>query len=152
MCTLQIDLPDLEATRALGARLARHARPGCVIALDGPLGAGKTELVRGFVEYLSAEASCEVASPTYALIHRYPSEPPILHADFYRVEDALELEVIGGDDLLDPEDEVSLIEWAARFADHLPGHAWRVDLAVTSEHGRTANLTGSLPDALLKDA
>jgi tRNA threonylcarbamoyl adenosine modification protein YjeE len=149
---LRIELPNLAATRRLGGRLASAAQPGCVIAIDGPLGAGKTELVRGFVEFLSVDAAAEVASPTYALIHRYPTDPPVLHADFYRLESALELEVIGGDELLDPEDEVSLIEWAERFADQLPAQVWRVMIEVVSDSERVATLGGALPDELLNDA
>lgn len=74
-------------TREVGRRLARLLSPGALVLLSGPLGAGKTELVRGLAEGLGADAS-EVASPTFALVHEYGSagEPPILvHADLYRL-------------------------------------------------------------------
>lgn len=74
-------------TREVGRRLARLLSPGALVLLSGPLGAGKTELVRGLAEGLGADAG-EVASPTFALVHEYGSagEPPILvHADLYRL-------------------------------------------------------------------
>ncbi|MBK6404364.1 MAG: tRNA (adenosine(37)-N6)-threonylcarbamoyltransferase complex ATPase subunit type 1 TsaE [Holophagales bacterium] len=74
-------------TREVGRRLARLLSPGALVLLSGPLGAGKTELVRGLAEGLGADAS-EVASPTFALVHEYgmAGEPPILvHADLYRL-------------------------------------------------------------------
>ena len=123
---MQIDLPDLAATHALGAELAAAVSTGTVIGLDGDLGAGKTELVRGFVRFLSVEAGAEVASPTFALVHEYDCQPRVRHADLYRVEVAEELEAIGADDLFDPRDGVSLIEWSQRFESLLPVDAWRV--------------------------
>lgn len=123
---MRYELSDLAATHALGARLADAARVGTVIALDGNLGAGKTELVRGFVNRLSESAGQEVASPTFALVHVYHCELVVRHADFYRVEDAGELDAIGADDLFDPVDGVSLIEWAERYEELLPPTAWRV--------------------------
>jgi tRNA threonylcarbamoyladenosine biosynthesis protein TsaE len=74
-------------TRDVGRRLARLLSPGTLVLLSGPLGAGKTELVRGIAEGLGADSG-EVASPTFALVHEYgpPGAPPILvHADLYRL-------------------------------------------------------------------
>ena len=75
-------------TRDVGRRLARLLSPGTLVRLSGPLGAGKTELVRGIAEGLGADAG-EVASPTFALVHEYgpAGVPPILvHADLYRLQ------------------------------------------------------------------
>ena len=74
-------------TREAGRRLAKLLLPGSLVLLSGPLGAGKTELVRGIAEGLGADAG-EVASPTFALVHEYgsPEAPPILvHADLFRL-------------------------------------------------------------------
>lgn len=76
-----------EETRDAGRRLAGLVRPGDLVFVFGPLGAGKTELVRGLAVGLGADAS-EVASPTFALVHEYgpPGRPPVLvHADLYRL-------------------------------------------------------------------
>jgi tRNA threonylcarbamoyladenosine biosynthesis protein TsaE len=77
-------------TRETGRRLAPLLTPGSLVLLSGPLGAGKTELVRGIAEGLGADAE-EVASPTFALVHEYgpAGMPPILvHADLYRLQGA----------------------------------------------------------------
>jgi tRNA threonylcarbamoyladenosine biosynthesis protein TsaE len=74
-------------TRDAGRRLAGLLSPGALVLLRGPLGAGKTELVRGLAEGLGAEAE-EVASPSFALVHEYgaPAGTPLLvHADLFRL-------------------------------------------------------------------
>ncbi len=79
-----------EETREAGRRLAALVRRGDLVFVCGPLGAGKTELVRGLADGLGADAS-EVASPTFALVHEYgpPGRPPVLvHADLYRLPGA----------------------------------------------------------------
>jgi tRNA threonylcarbamoyladenosine biosynthesis protein TsaE len=76
-----------DETRDAGRRFARLLSPGTLVLLSGPLGAGKTELVRGIAEGLGVDTG-EVASPTFALVHEYgpAGTPPILvHADLYRL-------------------------------------------------------------------
>jgi tRNA threonylcarbamoyladenosine biosynthesis protein TsaE len=85
--TIEVVSRSTGETRDAGRRLARLLSPGALVLLSGPLGAGKTELVRGIAEGLGADAG-EVASPTFALVHEYgpPEAPPILvHADLYRL-------------------------------------------------------------------
>ena len=92
-----IDLPDLAAMQTLGARIALALRPGDVIALDGDLGAGKTTLARLVIEALGH--SGEVPSPTFSIIQTYDDlVPPVVHADFYRLDHPREAEEIGLDD------------------------------------------------------
>jgi tRNA threonylcarbamoyladenosine biosynthesis protein TsaE len=74
-------------TREAGRRLAPLLAPGTLVFVSGPLGAGKTELVRGVAEGLGADPG-EVASPTFALVHEYGPPglaPVLLHADLYRL-------------------------------------------------------------------
>jgi tRNA threonylcarbamoyladenosine biosynthesis protein TsaE len=90
------DLPDLAATALFGRRIADALRPGDVIALSGTLGAGKTTLARAIIAALGYDG--EVPSPSFAIIELY--EPPhvrlpLVHADFYRLEDPAELAEIG---------------------------------------------------------
>jgi tRNA threonylcarbamoyladenosine biosynthesis protein TsaE len=78
---------SVEETRAAGMELARVLGPGTLVLLSGPLGAGKTEFVRGIAEGLGA-GSGEVASPTFALVHEYGPAgraPLLVHADLYRL-------------------------------------------------------------------
>lgn len=96
---MTLDLPDLDAMDRLGAEIARHLRPGDVIALSGGLGAGKTTLARVIIAELGHEG--EVPSPSFAIIETYdpPSvRLPLVHADFYRLERPEEAQEIGLDD------------------------------------------------------
>jgi tRNA threonylcarbamoyladenosine biosynthesis protein TsaE len=106
------------ATRALGARMAAAARPGDVIVLEGELGAGKTEFVRGFVAALNPSAP--VRSPSFSICNIYETkEFPVYHFDFYRLTDASEFGEIGFDDYMAGEG-VCLIEWGTLFPEVLP--------------------------------
>ncbi|WP_296718730.1 tRNA (adenosine(37)-N6)-threonylcarbamoyltransferase complex ATPase subunit type 1 TsaE [Erythrobacter sp.] len=103
-------LPDLAAMAAFGARIAARLRAGDVVALTGGLGAGKTTLARAILAALGHEG--EVPSPTFTIIESYdfPSlRLPVVHADFYRLEDPSELAEIGLDDYR--EGAVLLAEW-----------------------------------------
>lgn len=129
-----LELADERATRSLGAKLVRRAKIGDAILLFGPLGVGKTTLVRGALEELGWIGS--VRSPTYNLITEYGSSPPVLHADLYRLGS-------GNDDmglLESMPDRISFIEWAER----LPFLAERAAFQVTIEfHGSGRRATVS---------
>lgn len=105
-----LDLPDLAATAAYGARIAAALRPGDVVALSGGLGAGKTTLARAIITALGH--SGEVPSPTFTILEAYDAPPlrlPLVHADFYRLEDPSEVEELGLDDYR--EGAALLAEW-----------------------------------------
>jgi tRNA threonylcarbamoyladenosine biosynthesis protein TsaE len=97
--------------------MAAKARAGEVYALIGPLGAGKTEFVRGFVAALAPGAP--VRSPSFTLLNVYDTPRfPIYHFDFYRISQPSELTELGLDEYLTGEG-VCLIEWADMFMDEL---------------------------------
>ncbi|MDH4017711.1 MAG: tRNA (adenosine(37)-N6)-threonylcarbamoyltransferase complex ATPase subunit type 1 TsaE, partial [Actinomycetota bacterium] len=105
--------------RALGVALGEADDPGLVIALDGPLGAGKTVFVKGLAEGLGVAADL-VSSPTFVIAQRYDGGALRLHhIDLYRIDDADELLGFGFDEMLDPPD-VAAIEWSSRFPQALP--------------------------------
>src|SRR5437763_3963370 len=85
MPSLSVDLPDLAATAAFGRRLGEALFPGAVVALIGPLGAGKTHLVRAVAEGLGIADPRSVNSPTFILIQEYAARLPIYHFDAYRL-------------------------------------------------------------------
>lgn len=116
----EVDLPDLPAVGAFGRRIAARLRVGDVIALAGSLGAGKTTLARAIVSALGHEG--EVPSPTFTIVETYDAlDPPLVHADFYRLERPDEAEEIGLDDYR--EGAALIAEWpenAGGFT-HEPG-------------------------------
>jgi tRNA threonylcarbamoyladenosine biosynthesis protein TsaE len=114
-----LDLPDLAAMRALGARIAPRLRAGDVVALSGPLGSGKTTLARAIIAALGHKG--EVPSPTFTIVEAYDLDPPLVHADFYRLEHSREADELGLDDYR--EGAALIAEWpekAGGFA-HEPG-------------------------------
>lgn len=99
----------MEETRELGRRLGQVVEAGDVIALEGELGTGKTELVKGIAEALGVTNG--VHSPTFVLHHRYKGRLPIEHYDLYRLEGMAWVDT--GLDEPAP-DAVTLIEWPDR--------------------------------------
>ena len=122
-----IILEDASTTEALGREIAGALQAGDVVALFGPLGAGKTTLARGILNGLGY--SGEVASPTFPIV--LPYEPPdtkiaAWHVDLYRIEDPSELEELGLEEAR--SSAALLIEWPER----LP-HLWQETLRLTLE-------------------
>jgi len=136
-----VDLPDLSATEALGRRLAGLLFPGAVVALVGPLGAGKTQLVRAIAQGLGLADSRAVSSPTFVLLHEYAARLPIYHFDAYRLSGSADFDDLGVLEYLEG-DGVCLVEWADRVAACLPADYLRIDLAITGETTRRAWLEG----------
>lgn len=134
-----LTLASEKDTVALGAALAAAARRGDVIALRGPLGAGKTTLARGFIQKIVGSDE-EVVSPTFTLVQVYDTAGvPIWHFDLYRLdkpEDAWEL---GFEEAL--ATGISVIEWPERLGALLP--AARLDVVLSSKGDkRQAELSG----------
>lgn len=115
------------ATRTLGRRLGTLLRPGDVVALEGDLGAGKTELVRGACAGAKVPAA-EVSSPSFAIVATYRGRIPVHHADLYRIGDEDELYGTGFGDLVGGEGAL-LVEWADRIPGALPSERLTVRLA-----------------------
>ena len=129
-----LHLPDEAATRALGAKLASELSAGDVVLISGVLGAGKTTLVRGLLEALGHAEP--VRSPTFNLIQVFDTDPPVMHADLFRVKSHTG---IGIEDYL--ETHLCLIEWPDRAQGLVePAHCYNVLLAF-AENGRTAEVT-----------
>jgi tRNA threonylcarbamoyladenosine biosynthesis protein TsaE len=130
-----IDLPDLAATESFGRRLGELLFPGAVVALVGPLGAGKTHLVRAVAEGLGVKNPAVVTSPTFVLIQEYPARLPIYHFDAYRLPGPREFAELGVDEYFHG-DGVCLVEWADRVESTLPAEHLRIEIAIVDEHRR----------------
>jgi tRNA threonylcarbamoyladenosine biosynthesis protein TsaE len=136
--TALLALPDPAATTALGARLAGLWRTGDVIALTGPLAAGKTSLARAALQ-AAAGAPIEVPSPTFTLVQTYDVPPaPVWHFDLYRLSEPEEVVELAWDEAR--AEGIVLVEWPDRLGPLLP--ADRLDIALASaDGGRRAKLT-----------
>src|SRR5690242_20720668 len=130
-----LDLPNPEATTSLGRGLAPLLFPGTVLALVGPLGAGKTHLVRAVAEGLGIADSRVVSSPTFVLIQEYEARLPVYHFDAYRLRGVGEFLDLGAHEYFEGNG-VCLIEWADRVEAALPAEQLRVVLEVTGETSR----------------
>lgn len=139
-----IRLEDAAATEALGHALAARVRAGDVIALSGPLGAGKTSIARGLLAALGLAG--EAPSPSFAIVQPYDRPEvrvPVLHVDLYRIDDPAEAEELGLDEARG--DSLLLVEWPERLPD-----AWWVDalwLTLTIEPDGARGLTARVPAA-----
>jgi tRNA threonylcarbamoyladenosine biosynthesis protein TsaE len=124
---IQVLCRDPEETRLFAREIIPHLAPGVVFLLAGPLGAGKTTLVRGVLRGMGWEGP--VRSPSFSIIQTYPTQPPLLHADLYRVATAGGLDL---DELL--EDHAALVEWPEAGASVWAGReVWSVDFQVLDD-------------------
>jgi tRNA threonylcarbamoyladenosine biosynthesis protein TsaE len=136
-----IDLPDLAATEAFGRRLGSLLLPGAVVALVGPLGAGKTHLARAVAAGLGVPDPRVVTSPTFVLIQEYAGRLPVYHFDVYRLRGESDFADLGVLEYFEG-DGVCLVEWADRAAGLLPAERLWVQLAVVGETARRATVQG----------
>ena len=126
---------DEEAMVRLGAQLGQVIAVGDKIALNGTLGAGKTTFARGVLQGLGFEE--EVPSPTFAIVQQYETPEvriPIAHADFYRIEEADEIQELGLDDIL--MDGALIAEWPDRLPDAFWSDALQIELKIESDGTR----------------
>lgn len=126
--------PEEEDAVRFGSRLGGVLEPGTVVYLKGPLGAGKTTLVRAML--CARGFRGRVKSPTYTLVESYPG---IAHFDLYRLADPGELEWLGLRDYLDGE-TICLIEWPEKGIGFLPSPDLEIDLEPEGR-GRRVTLT-----------
>ena len=139
--SLTIEIPDLDATMAFGRRLAELLFPGAVLALVGPLGAGKTLLVRAVALGLGISDSRVVSSPTFVLIQEYEARLPIYHFDAYRLRTEAEFFDLGAHEYFEGKG-VCLVEWADRVEACLPRDYLRITILPMSETRRRIVVQG----------
>jgi len=137
--TRVLELASPAATAAVGRRLGELLFPGAVVALVGPLGAGKTFLVRAIAEGLGMPDSRWVNSPTFVLMQEYAARLPIYHFDTYRLKSEADFAALGVHEYFQGAG-VCLVEWADRVEGVLPAEHLRVTLEPTGEQTRRVTL------------
>ncbi|MEM6452325.1 MAG: tRNA (adenosine(37)-N6)-threonylcarbamoyltransferase complex ATPase subunit type 1 TsaE [Cyanobacteria bacterium P01_D01_bin.105] len=135
---MRIDLPNIQATQALGRSLGEQLPAGSVLLLKGDLGTGKTTLVQGLGKGLGIS---DIDSPTFTLINEYTSgRLPLYHIDLYRLSeteaDAMHLETYWEGEEVEPG--IVAIEWSERLK-YLPPEPIELALSYLPE-GRRADL------------
>jgi len=131
-------------TIEIGRRIGRSLRPGAVIGLEGPLGAGKTTLVKGIAQALGVREP--VTSPTFTLVSEYGAvledrPVPLYHVDLYRIGHLAELEDLGLEELL-AGPGVAVIEWSEKAKAFLPEDCIRVRITLCPDGQRTLAVEG----------
>ncbi|MEV4168632.1 tRNA (adenosine(37)-N6)-threonylcarbamoyltransferase complex ATPase subunit type 1 TsaE [Nonomuraea sp. NPDC049709] len=130
-------LATADDMRAYGARLAARLRPGDLLVLSGPLGAGKTTLVQGIAEGLKVRGP--ITSPTFVIARVHPSlrqGPPLVHADAYRLGGDLEVDDLDLDASL--EESVTVVEWGEGLVEGLADD--RLEIHIDREAGDEARI------------
>ena len=110
-------------TEEYGRNLAKDLKSGTVVAFYGGMGVGKTAMVRGIADGLQLNA--EVSSPTFALVHHYGGNPPLVHFDMYRVTGWDDLYSTGFFDYLDAG-AILVVEWSENIEAALPEETIRI--------------------------
>jgi tRNA threonylcarbamoyladenosine biosynthesis protein TsaE len=138
---VELIVNDLAGTETFGRRLADLLFGGAVVALVGPLGAGKTHLVRAIAQGLGVSDSRLVSSPTFVLIQEYYGRLPIYHFDAYRLKSSGEFVDLGAHEYFEGKG-VCMVEWADRVEDVLPQEHLRITMQILGETARRITLEG----------
>ncbi len=143
-------------THALGRVIGERLIGGITIGLVGPLGAGKTQLVKGIAAGNGFDDPDQVTSPTYTLVHQYGGNLALFHLDAYRLTKPSELEALGFDEMV-RSDTAVVVEWADRVEPIMPDDSLWIAMNPTGDTERNieARANGSLSARLfdsLRDA
>jgi len=121
----------------LGEDLGRKLSGGEIILLNGPLGAGKTMLVKGIASALGIDQE-DVTSPSFTLVNPHPGRLLLYHIDLYRLDEgASAAHAVDLDEILTDENAVVIIEWAERLGHYpLPVGVWRISISGDGDEPR----------------
>jgi len=131
-------------THAIGIALAKVLVAGDVLALDGPLGSGKTCLVRGIADGLGLPTKA-VSSPTFVISQEYADDDltPLVHIDAYRLSGPDDLETIGWEELMQSGEAVVAVEWPSRITAALPRRLISIAFTHAGEHDRLLSISAA---------
>ncbi|MBA3255438.1 MAG: tRNA (adenosine(37)-N6)-threonylcarbamoyltransferase complex ATPase subunit type 1 TsaE [Pyrinomonadaceae bacterium] len=128
-------------TFSLGKQVGAQLIGGEILLLSGPLGAGKTVLVKGIAAALGLDPE-EVTSPTFTLVNPYSGRVTLYHIDLYRLDEgASAAHAVDLDELLLDQEAVLVIEWAERLGRYpLPGSVWTVVISGDGDDPRSISI------------
>lgn len=137
-------------TLDLGRKIAQSMSGGMTIALVGPLGAGKTLLVKGIAAE-NAGGPCEATSPTFTLVQEYPGRLTLYHMDVYRLPGKNDPLLLGFDEMIRP-DSVLIVEWADRISSTFTADTLWIEITPGDETVRQLKLRagGALSQCVLE--
>ena len=116
---LEVISNSIKETQLFASKFSKKVKNGTIIALIGDLGSGKTTFTQGFAEGLGINQ--HIGSPTFKLVSEYTGlKCKLYHADCYRLKNANDFLNFGGENLLFPEDGITLIEWPDIIQELLP--------------------------------
>ncbi len=140
-----VDVADLDATRFIGRQLGAALRVGDLVALVGPLGSGKTTLVKAVAVGAGVADPRQVNSPTFVIVNEYQASqspaPWLYHIDAYRLRGGSDLESLGFEEMLGQG--AILIEWADRVDEVLPADRLTITIESVDESRRRFNCSAS---------
>lgn len=128
----------------LGTHIGAELSGGEIILLDGPLGAGKTVLVKGLARALGLNEA-DITSPSFTLVNAHSGRLLLYHIDLYRLETgAAAAYAIDLDEILTDESAVVIIEWAERLEHYpLPANVWRISIAGDGDEPRKISIASA---------
>ena len=132
-CMVTITSKSPEDTFSLGEQWGKELEAGWVIGLDGELGAGKTQLVKGLAKGLNIQET--ITSPTFTLASEYEGNLKLDHLDFYRLENDKQISDCGLEPYFDPVG-IAVIEWFCRWNGPKPAFLRQATITHTDENER----------------
>jgi tRNA threonylcarbamoyladenosine biosynthesis protein TsaE len=141
------ELSTRQDTQGLARRIAPLLKASDFLVLDGPLGSGKTFFARALCRALGLPSSIRVPSPTFTLVHEHETEPPLSHADLYRLATPGEVRELGLDEQRD-DGRILVVEWGTPYIELLGGDALVVRLSLDPRRAEVM-ATGPRSRALL---
>jgi tRNA threonylcarbamoyladenosine biosynthesis protein TsaE len=126
----------------LGVSIGRQLSGGEILLIDGPLGAGKTVLVKGIAQALGLDQE-DVTSPSFTLVNLHHGRLLLYHIDLYRLDEgASAAHAVDLDEILIDESAVVIIEWAERLGRYpLPATVWRVSISGDGDETRKVSIS-----------
>ncbi len=130
---------SIEETQQIACDFALELKPGSVICLHGPLGAGKTAFAKALIHSLTGASYHAIQSPTFSYVIEYGENPIICHFDLYRLSHPEEFTTMGFEEYFDSS-HISIIEWAERIESILPEDHRKIYLSYEGDESRSIEL------------